>query len=57
LLLLLLLLGGWRKYAEPLEEMITEFKNNYLPNLITTNALPFKNEMNWEMDPDFDYDN
>ena len=35
--------------------MIDEL-NKHLPRLRKAKALPFKNKMNWALDPHFDYD-
>lgn len=49
-------IGGWRKYGP---QLVAAFKKEwikYLPRLRSMGALPFDGKVNWDMDPDFDYD-
>jgi tetratricopeptide (TPR) repeat protein len=48
--------GGWRKYAEELKPMIAALRPE-LKKLKRSGALPFLSEMNWDLDPNFDYGN
>ena len=47
-------IGGWRKYAQQLRPIIAAMKK-HLPALRKKGALPFLRDMNWNLDPGFDY--
>jgi tetratricopeptide (TPR) repeat protein len=49
-------IGNWRRYAAELQPMIEEFQK-YLPYLESIGALPFRNQINWDMRIDFPYQN
>jgi hypothetical protein len=47
-------IGAWRNHAKHLKPFIVEMKK-HLPKLRKLNALPYANEINWEMDVNFAY--
>lgn len=47
-------IGGWRKYAKELKPLIDLLKPE-LRRLKMMGSLPFRDELNWDLDPDFNY--
>jgi hypothetical protein len=47
-------MGSWTRYKDQLQPMIAELQK-YLPKLKRSKSLPFIKDMNWDLDPNFDY--
>jgi hypothetical protein len=47
-------MGSWTRYKDQLQPMIAELQK-YLPKLKRSKSLPFIKDMNWNLDPNFDY--
>jgi len=46
--------GSWTRYYRQLEPMRAALQQ-YLPDLMLRNALPYTDKMNWDLSPVFDY--